>query len=146
MTTNNVFSKLLDLKEREKKNAQKAYHRSMENFEDVAMNLYTLLKKKEDAEQAYDTSLQGNMTIEEIRRQNRYINTLTKQIAAVQYDVQMARQDMETKQTQLTDAYVEVKKYEKIIEYREEDRKQKLKKTELQTMDDISIRQYLATR
>lgn len=146
MTTHRVFSKLLDLKEKEKDHAQKAYHQSMDNFEDVAMNLYTLLKKKEDAEQAYDTSLQGNMTIEEIRKQNRYIDTLTKQIAAVQYDVQRARNDMETKQSELTDAFIEVKKYEKIIAYREKERMEQLKKTETQTMDDISIRQYLATR
>lgn len=146
MTTNKVFAKLLDLKEKERNNAQKAYYQSMENFEDVAMNLYTLLKKKEDLEETYDTSLQGNMTIEEIRKQNRYIDTLTKQIRIVQNDVQKARQEMETKQNKLTDAYVEVKKYEKMIEFRQKERMEQLKKTENQMMDDISIRQYLATR
>ena len=146
MTTNKVFAKLLDLKEKERNNAQKAYYQSMENFEDVAMNLYTLLKKKEDLEETYDTSLQGNMTIEEIRKQNRKIDTLTKQIRIVQNDVQKARQEMETKQNKLTDAYVEVKKYEKMIEFRQKERMEQLKKTENQMMDDISIRQYLATR
>lgn len=146
MTTNNVFAKLLDIKQRERKIAQKAYYQSLENFEDVAMNLYTLLKKKEDLEATYDVSIQGHMTIEEIRKQNHYIDTLTKKIRAVQNDVQKARQEMETNQSKLTDAYIEVKKYEKMIEFRQKERMEQLKKTENQMMDDISIRQYLATR
>lgn len=140
------LSKLLILREREKDDAQKAYHLSMETFEDVASKLYKLLKRKENVEEEQDTILQTKITIEELRIQNAYIEKLTKQIAKVQNEVQIARNDMELKQSQLTDAYIEMKKYEKIIELQEEEEKKKIKHNENMAMDEISMRQYLSTR
>lgn len=119
------LSKLLILREREKDDAQKAYHLSMETFEDVASKLYKLLKRKENVEEEQDTILQTKITIEQLRIQNAYIEKLTKQIAKIQNEVQIARNDMELKQSQLTDAYIEMKKYEKIIELQEEEEKKK---------------------
>ncbi len=124
------LSKLLILREREKDDAQKAYHLSMETFEDVASKLYKLLKRKENVEEEQDTILQTKITIEQLRIQNAYIEKLTKQIAKIQNEVQIARNDMELKQSQLTDAYIEMKKYEKIIELQEEEEKKKIKHNE----------------
>lgn len=140
------LSKLLILREREKDDAQKAYHLSMETFEDVASKLYKLLKRKENVEEEQDTILQTKITIEELRIQNAYIEKLTKQIAKIQNEVQIARNDMELKQSQLTDAYIEMKKYEKIIELQEEEEKKKIKHNENMAMDEISMRQYISTR
>ncbi|TXL67681.1 flagellar export protein FliJ [Cerasibacillus terrae] len=140
------LSKLLILREREKDDAQKAYHLSMETFEDVASKLYKLLKRKENVEEEQDTILQTKITIEQLRIQNAYIEKLTKQIAKIQNEVQIARNDMELKQSQLTDAYIEMKKYEKIIELQEEEEKKKIKHNENMAMDEISMRQYISTR
>lgn len=140
------LSKLLILREREKDDAQKAYHLSMETFEDIASKLYKLLKRKENVEEEQDTILQTKITIEQLRIQNAYIEKLTKQIAKIQNEVQIARNDMELKQSQLTDAYIEMKKYEKIIELQEEEEKKKIKHNENMAMDEISMRQYISTR
>jgi len=46
-----VFSKILHVRENEKKDAQKIYYQAMDVFEKVASELYVLLKKKETAEE-----------------------------------------------------------------------------------------------
>ena len=139
-----TLTKVLHIREMEKIDAQKAYNQSMESFEEVATRLYQLLKKKEDAEESYEESIQETTPIEIIRQQMDYIEMLSRKIVKLEQDVQNARMEMENKHGKLKDAHVEVKKFEKIIQIRKQSAKEMEKKLEKETMDEISINQYLA--
>src|SRR5699024_7797239 len=136
--------------------------------------LYQLLKKKEDAEESYEESIQETTPIEIIRQQMDYIEMLSRKIVKLEQDVQNARMEMENKHGKLKDAHVEVKKFEKIIKIKKKKKKKKKKngkikddhvevkkfkkkiqnrkqsakemekKLKKKTMDEISIKQYLA--
>ncbi|RDW17834.1 flagellar export protein FliJ [Oceanobacillus chungangensis] len=139
-----VFSKILHVRENEKKAAQKIYYQAMDVFERAASELYILLKKKEAAEETYDRYIQTTTALNKIIDQVNYIEQLNNQIILVEKNVQKARTDMEAKQLKLTDAHVEVKKFEKIIELRKETEANKVKQLEKSFMDEISMNQYLS--
>lgn len=138
-----VFSKILNVRENEKKNAQKEYHQSMKFFEEIATKLYHLLRKKEVAEASYESYLHKTTPIDIMKDQITYLEILNKQMMTLQSQVQEARSNMESKQLKLTDAHVEVKKFERLIEVRKQTQEESLKKTEKAFMDEISIQQYL---
>lgn len=136
------LSKILHIRELEKHDAQKAYSYSQERFKDRATQLYTLLYKKEEAETSYEDYLQTLASIREIQEQLAYIEQLSVQILDLQQEVQKVRSDMENKQQSLTNAHVEVKKYERIIEMRWEQQKELTQKNEEKMMDSISTQQF----
>lgn len=138
-----ALTKILRIRENEKLDAQKAYQQSMAFFENVATQLYTLLKRKEVAESSYESYLQKTIPIDKIKEQITYIENLNGQIIILQADVHKARSEMESKQIKLTDAHIEVKKFEKIIEFREKSKQEAVRKYENAAMDEISIQQYL---
>lgn len=138
-----ALSKILHVREREKHDAQKIYHQSIEYFEGVATQLYNLLKKKEKAEEAHEEYIQSTIPIDKIREQITYIENLNKQILQLQQEVQAARSEMESKQVILTDAHVEMKKFEKIITHRKKEQEELIQRNEKITMDEISVQQYL---
>lgn len=138
------LSKILNVREQEKKSAEKDYRTSMDAFETIAMKLYNALKKKETAETAYEGYLQKVTPIDVIKEQVAYIEVLNKQIVHLQNQVQKARAAMEVKQDKLAEAHIEVKKFEKIIEHRQQEKEELIKKEEKAMMDEISIQQYLS--
>ncbi|MBM7598594.1 flagellar FliJ protein [Virgibacillus halotolerans] len=138
-----VLSKILNVRENEKKNAEREYHYSMKLFEEIAEQFYHLLRKKEDAEASYENYVHTTTPIDIIREQISYIETLNKRILKLQSEVQEARIKMESKQIKLTDAHVEVKKFENMIEGRNQKKAEHLKKEENALMDEVSIQQYL---
>ncbi|WP_163971224.1 flagellar export protein FliJ [Oceanobacillus halotolerans] len=144
MTNTVTLTKILHIREREKKDAQKAYQHAMDSFEDIATQLYTLLKKKEDAEKAYDHYLQSTAPIDRLKEQSNYIERLSQQIVHLQQKVQQARNQMNGKQDQLTKAHVEVKKFEKLIENREQKQAARQKQMENIAMDETSVQQFLS--
>ncbi|MFD1850381.1 flagellar export protein FliJ [Oceanobacillus bengalensis] len=144
MTGTATLSKVLTIRENEKKVAQKAYHQSMGVFEEVAKELYLLLKKKEEAEQQYERFIQSTAPINQIKQLVDYLEVLTTEILFVQQKVEVARNDMEKKQVKLSDSYVEVKKFEKIIDIRKQDERDELKRKEDAFMNEISMNQFLS--
>lgn len=140
------LTKVLNVRENEKQIAQKAYLNSQEVFEEVAMKLYHALKKKEQAEASYDEYIQTTTPIEKIKEQIAYIEKLNQEINYLQKQVQFARNQMEKKQQDLTEAYIEVKKFETIIERRKQEEAERLAKNEKNFMDEISINQFLSNK
>ncbi|TMN23580.1 flagellar export protein FliJ [Lentibacillus cibarius] len=138
-----TLSKILHIRENEKQNAQQSYKTAVDVFETTATQLYHLLRTKEEAEHSYDSYMQETAPIDRIREQAVYMERLNRQIMALQQELQTARNEMEQKQQWLNDAYVEVKKFEKIIEHRDEQTKERMKKYENTSMDEISIQQYV---
>ncbi|GGB30296.1 hypothetical protein GCM10011409_04530 [Lentibacillus populi] len=146
MAATKRLSKILHIREQEKHDAQKAYHHSQELFEDVAVKLYTLLRTKEAAEESYEGYLKQSTPITTIKEQLTYIEMLNKKIISMQQSVEQARNEMKTNQRHLTNAHVEVKKFEKIIEIRRREQDEIVRKNEKQAMDEIAIQQYLGRK
>lgn len=141
-----TLSKILNIREKEKKDAQLAHYESTIYFEEVASKLHSLLVEKESAEELYENAVGKVTSIDKIREQTAYIEYLTKQIVVMQEEVNEARSTMEVKQGKLTDAHVEVKKYEKIIEFRKlEHLKSELREDQIM-MDEISTQQYVSRK
>jgi len=138
------LTKILNVRENEKKIAHKAFLHSQDAFEEVATKLYNVLKKKEIAEESYDNFIQAATSLERVKEQIVYIDKLNTQINHLQKEVQLTRSQMEMKQVVLTEAYVEVKKFESIIEKRENEASEESKRMENLFMDEISINQYLS--
>ncbi|HLS07991.1 flagellar export protein FliJ [Lentibacillus sp.] len=141
-----ALSKILHVRENEKNVAEKSYQKSIDLFEEVATRLYNLLRKKETAESSYEDYLQQTTSIDKIREQSAYIEKLNKQIVELQSEMQRARNDMEAKHERLNHAYVEVKKFEKIIEHRHKENAAIIRKHEQALMDEISVQQYLSQK
>src|SRR5699024_4227 len=92
--------------------------------------------------EAYDLSLQSKTTVQHLKEQSLYIDKLNDQIIHLQEQVNIAREKMEQKRENLTDAHIEVKKFEKMIEQQHERIKENAMKRENETMDDIPIKQH----
>ncbi|WP_080874757.1 flagellar export protein FliJ [Oceanobacillus timonensis] len=137
------LTKIRDMHDNERQVAQKAFTASQETFEQIAKELYNLLKKKEMAETSFDNAVQASTSIEKIKEQSAYIEKLTNQIQTVQVLVQRARNDMHSKQTKLSEAYIEYKKYEKIIDLKKEETQAMIRKQEADFMDEMSMQQFL---
>ena len=138
--------KILRIREQEKMDAEKSYQQSMAFFENIATRMYTLLKRKETAESSFERGMQDIIPIEKIKEQVAYIEELNKQIINLQAEVNQARNEMDVKQSKLTDAHIEVKKFEKMIAHRKQVKKEVLQKYENEAMNEISIQQYLRTQ
>lgn len=139
-----VLHKILTIREQEKKDAQMDQITAKNYFEKVATQLYNVLKTKEQAEEMLHTYMETKAAINKIKEQSLYIDALNKSILNLQGKVQEARQDMESKQKVLTEAHIEMKKIEKMIERRLKDQKEQEEKLQMNLMDEISIRQFQA--
>ena len=139
-----ALSKILVLRENEKNIAQKAYSQSLDSFEKIAKELYDILRRKEDAEETFENAIQSTAPIDRIKEQAAFIERLNNQISEIQRRLQIARADMEQKQAKLSVAHIEVKKFEKVIEVRQEIQDKNAKRMENAFMDEISMTQYLS--
>lgn len=137
-----VLHKILSIREQEKNDAQIEQISARKYFEKVATQLYNTLKTKEEAEETLQNYMKRKAAIEKIKEQSIYIDSLNKSIVSLQAKVQQARQEMEYKQQVLTEAHIEMKKIEKMIERREKEQKELNDKLQMNLMDEISIRQF----
>ncbi|QXE03098.1 flagellar export protein FliJ [Terribacillus sp. DMT04] len=144
MADTKVFEKILRMKDRERKAAQQAFTEKQEQFEIAATNLYELLKKKEDAEALLTNGLAASLPIQRLSEHHAFLETVNRQIDRAQIAVQFARTAMLEKQELLSEAYIEVKKIDKLIEKKRQEAWRKLQEEENKQMDDLSIRQFLA--
>lgn len=139
-----TFHKIKDLRNREKQEHQKSYQRAVVTFEEKATKLYDTLKEKEDAERAFEEQL-AKQTVQAASfiQHQQYLERLDQRLTALQPEVNQARTQMNQKQTHLTNAHVEVKKFEKIIERKVEKQEQWVKEEDMKFMDELSMQQYL---
>lgn len=144
MTTIRAFHKILSHQERLKNQAQANYQEAVNSFEQVATKLYALLQKKERVETEYNYYLEASGTVTTLATHYAYIEQIKKQIEAVQVEVNRERFNMEKKQEKLTEAHVEVKKFEKIIEKKKSNIIALEVYQESQAMDEVSNRQYFS--
>lgn len=146
MVNTKTFKKILSLQEKEKNAAQMAYKESVDCFESVATQFYNLLRKKEEVEQKYHYYLENTGSVTAIATHHSYIENIKTKIATIQITVDKARNDMEQKQELLTEAHIELKKYEKLIERKQMKEKERELYEENKIMDETSVRQFLNSR
>lgn len=142
MTSIRAFNKILSHQENLKNEAQLTYKESVDAFEEIATKLYQLLKKKEEVQKEYNYYLSSSGTVTTLATHYAYIEQINQRIQKVEVEVNAKRRVMNEKQDKLTEQYVEVKKFEKIIDHKTEKMKAHENYKENQTMDEVSMRQY----
>ena len=140
------FEKILTIRTTEKDIAMKEYQESVEDFETVALELYNLLKEKEEIEEELNNKFHSQVTVHEIQHYQNYLEMLEKQILVVNQKVQQAREKMEFKKQKLSDSYIEMKKFERIVDIKKREFLEHIAKLENDQMNEISIQQFLRTR
>lgn len=143
MASIHAFQKILSHQERIKKNAQMEYQQTVDQFETVATNLYQLLKKKEEVQMQYNYYLESSGSVTTLATHHAYIDEINNKIKMIQVQVNQARTQMEIKQASLTEAHIEVKKFEKIVENKQLTEKNSALYKEAKQLDETSMRQFL---
>lgn len=138
-----TLQKVLELKEAKKNEREAEYKAAIDHFEGVATELYHLLKKKESLEEKARTELQQGTSIKAIRFQETIISRLENEILILQQQTQRARTMMQSKQRQLIDASVELKKYEKMKQRQHEQFLEESKRLEIIEMNELSIQAFV---
>ncbi|RWZ60492.1 flagellar export protein FliJ [Halobacillus fulvus] len=147
MASLDAFHKLKELHDRDRKQHQKNHQEAVEVFEDQAEKLYKALKEKEQAEKTFEQQLHQNHVLASAFLQHQsYIERLEERIEGLQPVVSKARTKMNQTQALLSDSYIEVKKFESIIERKQESKKQRIKAEEYKQMDEQSMQQFLNYR
>jgi flagellar protein FliJ len=137
------FEKILFIKESEKDKALGEYNEAVKRFEEVAEQLYSFLKQKEDYEEMHKSKLESGLSIQEIRHFQQFITNLERTIQHYQQLVMQARQQMQEKQMKLAELNIEVKKYEKMKEKYFQAFLQAIQINENKLMDEISLQQFM---
>ncbi|OLS37475.1 flagellar export protein FliJ [Alkalihalophilus pseudofirmus] len=137
-----ALQKVMNVKEQEQKNSQNQYTEAMNQFEQVATELYDLLKKKEDLEQAGREKVTKGISIHELQSSQSQILRLQQAINETQHTTQLARERMNRKQQDMVRHSIEFKKYEKMKQVKQEQFKEEQRRFENAQMDDIAIQLF----
>ncbi len=138
-----AFEKILSHQLRLKNMAQVDYKQAVDQFEIVATKLYELMKKKEEVLEQYNNHLRSTGTVVTLATHYAYIDELKGKINDIQVQVNQARTTMEKKRNVLTEAHIEVKKFEKLIEKKQVNEKNAMLYQEKKQLDETSMRQFL---
>jgi len=131
------------IKQKEKEQVQLDYEISVQSFEKEATKLYEFLKRKEMVEEQNQINLQKGLSIDGIKQQQLFVESLEKDIHHSQIKVINARNFMNSKQEVLIEHNVEVKKYEKMREKAFKSHSEILLSLENKQMDEISLQQFV---
>jgi len=142
----NSYVKIRNIRDNEKRIAERNFQEAAHEFKTHANQLYDLLKKKEKIEENYKQSLENKSQLANLKSYHQYLTFLTPTILNEQKVVDKARTRMNKLQDLVTEQYIEVKKMDKLIENRKLQAKQIEKKQELSAMDEIAMRNYLQSK
>jgi flagellar FliJ protein len=137
------FAKILSLREREKEEVQTSFQESKRKFEEVAQELYQVLKKKEDLEKFQAEKLISGFAASEIRHYQQFISNLDQMILYWQDEVMKSRNRMSWFEEKLVEKNIEVKKYEKIREKDHQKFTEEYGREESKRLDELSVIQYM---
>ncbi|MFG6118254.1 MULTISPECIES: flagellar export protein FliJ [Thalassobacillus] len=147
MASIQAFHKIRDVHENDKLAAQETYQQAVKKFEEIAEHLYRVLKKKEETEEQLHEKITGEtLTAHHFAQLQHYITRLDQQIVQLQPEVNQARSYMENCRRKMTEAHVEVKKFDKLIDRKVKQWQDSQKEIEKKQMDELSLRQFLLER
>ncbi|GEL06657.1 flagellar export protein FliJ [Salisediminibacterium halotolerans] len=137
------LQKVLDVRDREKNEAEKSYHEAVEAFEQTATKLYEMLKRREELEHEKTRQLTEGLSIAGIQMTEQTLAYLQKEIARLEKETNQKRSKMQEKQKYLTVKTVDLKKYEKMKELKHEAFLAAEKSEEMKFLDEISVQQFV---
>lgn len=132
------FAKVLTVREQEKSETEIAYKESVNAFEQVATELYNLLKKREDTLDTQNDLLSNGLSVDGIHHYSNFLESLQKRIEIVQKEVIQARSKMNWYEEKLLEKSLEVRKFEKMKEKDFESFQQEQYRLEAIILDEIS--------
>ncbi|MEK4522592.1 flagellar export protein FliJ [Psychrobacillus sp. FSL W7-1457] len=132
------FAKVLTVREQEKSETEIAYKESVNAFEQVATELYNLLKKRESTLDTQNDLLSNGLSIDGIHHYSNFLESLQKRIEVVQKEVIQARSKMNWYEERLLEKSLEVRKFEKMKEKDFESFQQEQYRLEAIVLDEIS--------
>ncbi|MCM3356931.1 flagellar export protein FliJ [Psychrobacillus sp. FSL K6-4046] len=132
------FAKVLTVREQEKSETEIAYKESVNAFEQVATELYNLLKKRESTLDTQNDLLSNGLSIDGIHHYSNFLESLQKRIEVVQKEVIQARSKMNWYEEKLLEKSLEVRKFEKMQEKDFESFQQEQYRLEAIVLDEIS--------
>ncbi|MER2072133.1 MAG: flagellar export protein FliJ [Psychrobacillus sp.] len=132
------FAKVLTVREQEKSETEIAYKESVNAFEQVATELYNLLKKRESTLDTQNDLLSNGLSIDGIHHYSNFLESLQKRIEVVQKEVIQARSKMNWYEEKLLEKSLEVRKFEKMKEKDFESFQQEQYRLEAIVLDEIS--------
>ncbi|MBU9720320.1 MULTISPECIES: flagellar export protein FliJ [Bacillaceae] len=138
-----TLQKVLEMKEHNKMEAQLEYQDAMRKFEEVATELYHVLKKKEEILQTYEENIGKGVPISIIQQTEEALRFLQLQIDRLQESTHYARSSMNEKQQLLLTSTVDLKKYEKMKEKKFQQYEVEQKRFENKNLDEVSVQQYM---
>lgn len=132
------FEKVLTLREQERDETEMAYKEAIQQFEEVAKQLYEQMKKKEETLEEQQERMNTGFTIDNLHHYSRFINMLDVEIDKVQQEVMQCRSKMNWYETQLLEKNIEVKKFEKMKEIGKEQHAAEMEHVEANRIDELS--------
>ncbi|NME04838.1 flagellar export protein FliJ [Psychrobacillus sp. BL-248-WT-3] len=132
------FAKVLTVREQEKSETEIAYKESVNAFEQVATELYNLLKKRESTLDTQNDLLSNGLSIDGIHHYSNFLESLQKRIEVIQKEVIQARSKMNWYEEKLLEKSLEVRKFEKMKEKDFESFQQEQYRIEAIVLDEIS--------
>ncbi|WP_209122384.1 flagellar export protein FliJ [Alkalihalobacillus sp. BA299] len=138
-----TLQKVLDIKEREKQASENEFSKATKQFEEMAIRLYDLLKKKEDLESSCQRQMNEGIPVHQLQQHQTLLMRLNMDIERQQHSTNLARNTMYQKQKDLVDASIELKKYEKMKEIKHAEYIEEQKRIDNMRMDEISLQLYV---
>jgi flagellar FliJ protein len=135
------FQKILDMKEKEKEQAEVNYSKSIRVLQQEQQRLDSLKSNKKYLE---ERMLQGeqNISLAELKTNYEYIGHLQRLITQANESKELAEKDVEAKQSILSERAIDQKIWEKLKEQSFEKYKEELRKKEQKELDEISVSRY----
>ncbi|WP_157811967.1 flagellar export protein FliJ [Alteribacter populi] len=137
------LQKVLELKEHERNQADEAWNEATSEFEEVAMELYHLLKQKEEMENDYHGALEKGISISHLQHYQTRLSDLERIIHRSQKETQRARAKMQSSEHKRTLRAVDVKKYEKVKQKKQEQYASWQKANDMKSLDEIAVQQFM---
>ena len=137
-----TLEKVMQFREQEKNTTQTLYQEAVDQFEQVATQLYELLKRKEELEKHAREQVSIGTSIYDLQQNQMKVLQLQQEIQVKQRATQVAREKMNKKQEDFITKSIELKKYEKMKQMKQEQYKEEVKRVELVQMDEMSIRLF----
>lgn len=138
-----TLQKVLEMKDYEKSDAELAFTDSVKEFEEIALNLYELMKRKETLIVENNRKLETGLSISMIQWNEQTIAFIQKEIDRLQKLTQKARKNMNEKERYLNFKSVDLKKYQKLKEIKFDEYLHHEKQEEQRFLDEISVQQFV---
>lgn len=136
------FEKVLTLREQERDETEMAYKEAIEQFEEVARELYDQLKKKEDTLEEQQHRMSTGFSIDDLHHYSRFIGTLDVKIDQIQQEVMKSRSKMSWYESQLLEKNIEVKKFEKMRELNKQQYDAEMEHAEANRIDELATMKF----